>query len=92
MAKRVTKTTAKKAVRTHCAALPEGCSVEVNSETVTVWYDASSYDVALAAARAVAKDLNAPSIRGNGSKWDVYYKRAAVDMGDYNDPSSRWHY
>lgn len=92
MAKRVTKATANKAVRTHCAALPEGCSVEVDSETVTVWYDTRSYDAALAAAQAVARDCGGATIRGNGSKWDVYYRRQPVDMGDYCDPSSRWHY
>ncbi len=92
MAKRPTKATAKKAARTHCAALPEGCTVEVDSETVTVWYDTANYNVALAAATALANDLGGATLRGNGSKWDVFYRRQPANLGDWNDRSSRWHY
>lgn len=92
--KRVTKATAKKAVRLHCSAIAAD-KVEI-SDTVTIWIadpaDDASRDAAEQAAQAVAKECGGATIRGNGSKWEVYYKSAPAPMGDYMDKSSCWHY
>lgn len=89
--KSITKATAKKAVRLHCSEI-DSDKVKIDSETVTIWFDLDSAEAAEKAAQAVASECGGCTIMGNGSKWDVYYRRQPVDLGDYNDKSSRWHY
>ncbi len=90
--KRVTKATVTAALK---KIDTEGLTVEVDSETVTFWYDSAdeaSTEKAREAAKAICDATGASTTMNNGSKMWVSYKRAPVDMGDYNDKSSRWHY
>lgn len=97
--KRITKATVQAALK---KIDTEGLTVELDSETVTFWYaeQDKEYDLphevreakAQAACEAVCQATGAQNTSGNGYKLWVNYKREPVDMGDYNDRTSRWHY
>lgn len=97
--KRITKATVKAALK---AIDTEGLTVELDSETVTFWYSERDKDYetpheereakASAACDAICKATGATSTSSNGAKMWINYKREPVDMGDWNDRSSRWHY
>lgn len=89
---KVTKATAKKLARRHASAIK---TVEIDHETITLWFDSTDdedRDAAEKAAQAISKDLGGVTIRSNGYKYDIFYRRQPVDLGDYNDRASRWHY
>lgn len=90
MAKRVTKTTAKKAAQELC----EGFSIELDGNSdLVIWSDEThDYDVCEAKAREVSAVLGDAPIQTNGSWWRIRYKGAFIDRGDWNDPSSQHHY
>ena len=90
--KRITKATIKAALKTIDT---DGLTVELDSETVTFWYDScdeAQEAKARTACEAVCKASGVKNTSGNGSKLWVNFKREPVDMGDWNDRSSRWHY
>jgi hypothetical protein len=84
---------ATKTLATKFAAKFAPLLIEVDSETVTVWRsDQYDDEKAEAAANALSEALMAPSVTYNGACWRVWYKAAPTDLGDYNNPSSKWHY
>ena len=93
--KKVTMATAKAAVKKHSKGV-DPAHIEVTSDDVTVWLPegvvgGSVYRAYEAAAKAIAGALGAGWGR-YGNKWIIYYKKDRPDRGDWNDPSSRWHY
>jgi hypothetical protein len=54
------------------------------------WHE--GYDMAESAAKAFAEAMGDLSIWTNHSYFRVRYKGEFLDMGDWNMPSSRWHY
>ena len=92
--KRITKSTAKSVLK----KLGLLDKADVDSQDVEFWPENFSddfhdgYDMAESAAKAFAKAMGGLSIWTNGSYFRVRYKGAFLDMGDWNMPSSRWHY
>ena len=60
------------------------------SEDRDDWHDGDRR--AEKAAKAFAKVLGDASISSNGSYYRVRWKGEFLDMGDWNDKGSRWHY
>jgi len=60
--------------------------LEISRDCVDVW----AGDKSIRIARKVAKTLGWSSISSNGSH--AWTQPTSVDMGEYNNPSSRWHY
>ena len=71
--------------------------VKIDSQYVLFYPDAFSddpdegRDMAQSAARAFSKAMGGLTIKGT-APWRVQYKGQSLDMGDWNMPSSRWHY
>jgi len=92
--KRITKNTAKSVLK----KLGLLDKAEVGSRDVEFWPESFSddfhdgYDMAESAANAFAKAMGGLSTWTNGSYFRVRYKGEFIDMGDFNMPSSRWHY
>ncbi len=96
--KKATKATAKKLVRKHASDLATETvedyrgepapKIVIDSETITIWGSGKREEKA---ASAIASDLGA-TVLSNGSKFDIYYRAQPLDMGEWCDPSSRWHY
>jgi hypothetical protein len=61
-----------------------------NSEDPADWHDGDK--LAERAAKAFAKALGGASIVSNGNYHRVRWKGESLDMGDWNDKGSRWHY
>jgi len=67
---------------------------EVDSDTITVWFDLDSIEAATEAVARIMQCLPGCTMISNGSKSMVYYRleRQPADLGDWCDPSARWHY
>lgn len=97
--KRITKATVKAALK---GLDVEGLTIELDSETAIVWYNESGKDYetpceereakASAVVDAIRLATGVKNVSGNGAHFRVNYKSEPMDMGDFNDPSSRWHY
>jgi hypothetical protein len=62
--------------------------VEINRDRVDVW--AGSIANSKRIARKAAKALGWHTVSNNGAY--AWTEASPLDMGDYNDSSSRWHY
>jgi hypothetical protein len=71
---------------------------ELDASDVTFWPESFSDDwhkgdrLAKKAAMAFSKALGGLSIKTNQSKYWVRWRGEFIDMGEWGDPSSRWHY
>lgn len=88
--KQVTKATAKKLVRAHAQDL----NTEIDGEAITIWFaNPADPEREERAAEAIARSVpGGATVRNTGSKLEVFYRRAPLDLGDWNDTAARWHY
>lgn len=96
MVKRITKATAKAAVRKHAGHLTR--LIEIGGDCVAIFRenlegDTADYETVEAAARAISKDCgDAPYSITTGAAF-VYYGRTPATFGhDWNDRCSPHHY
>ncbi len=87
----------KKATRATIKSLMKKLSVpedkyELSSDDVTIWFTDIGQKKAKWIMNKLQKSIPNSTITGNGSKYWLKYKGASLDMGDWNDASSRWHY
>lgn len=89
-----TKTTTQKTTKATIKSLMNRLNVsdyELDSDTVTIWYDLDSEKAAKKAMKAVGRALLG-TVTNNGSKVWLQYKGTAASMGDWNDKTSPLHY
>lgn len=92
--KRITKNTVKSVLN----KLDLLDKVELSSTDVTFWPENFSedwhegYDMAQHAAHTFSHVLDDLPVRSTGNHFTVRYKGEFIDMGEFNMPSSRWHY
>jgi hypothetical protein len=85
---KVTKATAQKLLKQYA----QGLKTELGPELLVIWYDNDDEEEAERAAHAISNALSVSCTRA-GSKFMIYYKgNGPGDKGDWNDPSSKWHY
>ena len=101
--KKITKATAKAAVRKNAGYLlgmthtgwggNQYPLVNVTSQEITVWMrdPASGDELEERAVKNIAAAMGV-GYDGNGSRFWIYYKEQPAPMGDYNDKASHWHY
>ena len=87
--KKATKATIKSMMKK--LKVPES-DYELDSDTVTMWYDLDNSNKVEKVMKALHKVLGSGKLSNNGSKFWLQYKGKSVDMGDWNDATSRWHY
>lgn len=64
-----------------------------NVDRDTVMIDrGDDHDKVEKAADEIATALDGATVTSNGYVWIVWYKRQPTDLGDYNNPASKWHY
>lgn len=98
MSKRITKATAKAAVRRHAANI-DPRHVEIDGDCVALFCESLETDLSLdedelgEAASKIAAHCGGCAVTGNGSAWFVWFKRAPVTFGhDFNDKASPHHW
>lgn len=92
--KRITKNTVKSVLK----KLDLLDKAELSGTDVTFWPEKFSddwhkgYDMAQHAAHTFSHVLDDLPVRSTGNHFTVRYKGEFIDMGDFDMPSSRWHY
>lgn len=79
MGKKATLASAKAAVKKHAGDYPAD-KIQIDSDTIALWYDDEENHFELKRkaekiAKAIAKDLDAPSVTSGGNKHIIWYKR-----------------
>ena len=96
---KVTKATAKALVKKFVSpSLAFKVVPEIDSEEITFWpATLEDREEVKKVAAEIIQELETVygqrvTVQRNGFSIRIFYKKQPVDMGDWNDPSSRWHY